>query len=126
MEHLSNWLTRFPSQRVLVIGDVVLDEYVTGKASRLSREAPVPVLEYEKREFIAGGAANPAVNLATLLATAVQVGIVGADAQADQLKQALLAKGVKVDALVTDPTPPTTHNFQAQYGITYTCICILG
>ena len=108
MEHLSNWLTRFPSQRVLVIGDVVLDEYVTGKASRLSREAPVPVLEYEKREFIAGGAANPAVNLATLLATAVQVGIVGADAQADQLKQALLAKGVKVDALVTDPTRPTT------------------
>lgn len=108
MEHLSNWLTRFPSQRVLVIGDVVLDEYITGKASRLSREAPVPVLEYEKREFIAGGAANPAVNLATLLATVVQVGVVGADAQADQLKQALRDKGVRVDALITDPTRPTT------------------
>jgi len=108
MKHLSNWLTRFPAQRVLVIGDVVLDEYVIGKATRMSREAPVPVLEYEKREFIPGGAANPAVNIATLQAGVHQVGVVGDDAQASQLKQALLRKGVKVDALITDPTRPTT------------------
>lgn len=93
---------------MLVIGDVILDEYLTGTATRLSREAPIPVLEFESRELIPGGAANPAANIVALGSQALQIGIVGSDAEATALRQVLQVRGIDTSALVTDGGRPTT------------------
>jgi rfaE bifunctional protein kinase chain/domain len=78
-------IARFADLRVLIVGDVSLDEYIFGRATRLSREAPIPVLEFERREHILGGAANPARNLVALGARAAQLGVVGDDPEGTQL-----------------------------------------
>lgn len=104
-------LTRVASLRglrVLIVGDVILDEYLIGSATRLSREAPIPVLEFEERRLIPGGAANPAANIAALGSAAVQLGVIGADADATALRQVLQARGIDTSALVVDGGRPTT------------------
>jgi D-glycero-beta-D-manno-heptose-7-phosphate kinase len=63
---LQDLIPRFAGKRVLVLGDVFLDEYLIGDATRMSREAPVPVLEFRERRRIPGGAGNPAANAAAL------------------------------------------------------------
>lgn len=95
-------------QRVLVIGDVFLDEYVFGQATRLSREAPIPVLEFIRRTYIPGGAANPAHNIAALGATAFLAAVVGDDAEGRQLCDLLRAASVDAAGILNDPTRPTT------------------
>jgi rfaE bifunctional protein kinase chain/domain len=82
-------LDRFRGRRVLVVGDVVLDEYLIGRATRLSREAPVPVLELVERSWRPGAAANPAANVAALGGRPVMVGVLGADGPGDQLRAEL-------------------------------------
>ena len=101
-------IPRLAGQRVLVIGDVMLDEYLIGDATRMSREAPIPVLEFRERRLIPGGAANPAANIASLGAKAVQIGVTGDDPAADQLTAALRGRGIDAIALVRDPSRPTT------------------
>jgi bifunctional ADP-heptose synthase (sugar kinase/adenylyltransferase) len=81
------------NRRAVVIGDVILDEYLVGRAERLSREAPIPVLEFERREMIPGGAANPSATVASLGSRAVQIGVVGQDDAAAHLHHALHAQG---------------------------------
>jgi D-beta-D-heptose 7-phosphate kinase/D-beta-D-heptose 1-phosphate adenosyltransferase len=76
---LLNVAKAFPRRRLGVVGDVMLDRYVWGKAGRLSPEAPVPVVEYAGERDIPGGAANVAANLAALGAAAVPFGVVGGD-----------------------------------------------
>jgi rfaE bifunctional protein kinase chain/domain len=93
---------------VLVLGDVILDEYIVGRAERLSREAPVPVLEFQERRYIPGGAANPASNIVALGSEAIQTGIVGEDDTAVHLREELQARGIATDALITCPDKPTT------------------
>ncbi|MBL8147455.1 MAG: ribokinase [Anaerolineae bacterium] len=107
--------------RVLVVGDVILDEYLIGSASRLSREAPIPVLEFEERRLFPGGAANPAANIAALGSTAVQLGVIGADADATALRQVLQARGIDTSALVVDGGRPTTvkTRVMAQMGLRF-------
>ncbi len=107
-DHLKSLIPRLAGQRILVVGDVILDEYVTGNATRMSREAPVPVLEFESREFIPGGAANPAANIIALGSTAMQVGVIGSDSAAATLRQVLQAHAIDTETLVTDPGRPTT------------------
>ena len=63
IERLKSLVPRLAGHTVLVLGDVILDEYIVGQATRMSREAPVPVLEFESRQLIPGGAANPAANI---------------------------------------------------------------
>lgn len=87
-------IARFASLCVLVVGDVSLDEYVFGRATRLSREAPIPVLEFERREHILGGAANPARNVVALGARAGQFGVVGDDGEGLQLAAMLGRAGI--------------------------------
>ncbi|MAS37523.1 MAG: ribokinase [Anaerolineaceae bacterium] len=118
---LKTWIPKLAGQRILVVGDVILDEYVLGRATRLSREAPVPILEYESRQMIPGGATNPAVNIARLGSTAVQAGVIGSDTAATQLRQLLQAKGIETNALVVDPTRPTTVKLRlmAQMGLRF-------
>ncbi len=108
IDRLKAWVPQLAGQRVLVLGDLILDEYLTGRATRMSREAPVPVLEFESRRVIPGGAGNPAANIAALGSQSVQLGVVGADAEADTLREALTRCGIDAAALVQDADRPTT------------------
>jgi len=95
-------------RRIVVVGDVFLDEYIVGRATRLSREAPIPVLEFERRFHLPGGAANPASNIIALGGVAQQIGVVGDDEAGRQLVQKLREAGIDVTGVVTDPSRPTT------------------
>ena len=105
---LSAALRRFPGQRILVIGDVILDRYWWGEASRLSPEAPVPVVRKQRSSVRPGGAANTAANLAALGATPHLVGLVGNDRESEELRGALLECGVAVEFLISQNARPTT------------------
>lgn len=95
---------------VVVLGDLMLDEYIYGMVSRISPEAPVPVLEADpdRRTYTPGGAANVAVNLRTLGLDVQAFGIVGCDREAELLKGRLQAAGIPVDGILYDPDRPTT------------------
>lgn len=118
---LPRLLNAFQTQRIVVIGDVVLDEYVFGAATRMSREAPVPVLEFTGRKLIPGGAANPAVNLAALGAQVGLVGVTGSDAAGEELRAALAGYGINLTGLRVDPSRPTTvkQRVMAQMGLRF-------
>jgi len=94
-------------RRVLVLGDVMLDEFLWGRVARISPEAPVPVVEIQRESFHVGGAGNVAGNVRSLLGEAVLVGVVGRDAAAARLRAELRAAGVE-EALVEAPARPTT------------------
>ena len=108
MPNLSSVLRHFPGQRILVIGDVILDRYWWGEASRLSPEAPVPVVRKQRATVRPGGAANTAANLAALGATPLLVGLVGTDCESVELEGALVENGVTVDWLIREGARPTT------------------
>jgi rfaE bifunctional protein kinase chain/domain len=101
-------IPQLAGRHILVIGDVFLDEYLIGRATRLSREAPVPVLEFEERRQLPGGGANPAVNVVGLGGRVTQVGVVGDDSAGMTLTALLRAAGIAIDGIVTDPERPTT------------------
>jgi D-beta-D-heptose 7-phosphate kinase / D-beta-D-heptose 1-phosphate adenosyltransferase len=90
-----------------IVGDVMIDRYLTGKVDRISPEAPVPVLLHGQDRAVAGGAANVAVNIIALGCNVRLVGVVGNDYGADDLKQILVQAGVSTVDLVTDATRPT-------------------
>lgn len=95
-------------RRLLVVGDVMLDEYLSGDARRVCPEAPVPVVEVATRWAVPGGAANAAANAAALGGRPVLGGVTGDDAAAEALAGAVRATGVDPDGLVRDPARPTT------------------
>jgi len=95
MHELLEQITRL---RILVVGDLMLDHYVWGDASRLSPEAPVPIVKVDRDSYTAGGAANVAANLRALGAHAEVVGTMGTDAYGCQLREILRQRGVAFDA----------------------------
>ncbi len=101
-------LPKLAGKTVLVVGDLFLDEYVVGKATRLSREAPVPVLEHQRTLRLPGGACNPANNIAALEGEALQVGVVGGDQAGRELIKLLVDSGIGVEGVVVDAARPTT------------------
>jgi D-glycero-beta-D-manno-heptose-7-phosphate kinase len=107
-ERLRSLVAGLAGHSILVVGDLFLDEYLIGRAERLSREAPIPVLEFERRDLIPGGAANPAMNVVSLGSQAIQVGVVGDDPAAVTLGEMLRSRGINPDGLITDPGRPTT------------------
>jgi len=107
-QRLRHHVERFAGRRVLVVGDVMLDEYVWGTVSRISPEAPVPVVAVRSESLRIGGAGNVATNIAALDGQAEVVGVVGTDGAAERLTQELARAGVKADGLVGDSTRPTT------------------
>lgn len=109
MDALAELVPRLAGRRVLVVGDLTLDEYLFGRATRLSREAPIPVLEWLRREIILGGAANPARNVVALGGVATQVGVLGADYEGEQLRALLAADGIATAGVITSPGRPTTR-----------------
>jgi rfaE bifunctional protein kinase chain/domain len=84
-------IDRFPAARVVVFGDLIADEFVYGRVARVSREAPVLILEYNSTEIVPGGAGNAANNAAGLGARVEIVGLLGADPEGDRLLRALPA-----------------------------------
>jgi len=107
-ERLTNLVGEFAKRRVLVVGDLLADQFLFGEISRVSREAPVLILRHERTETVAGGAANCAVNLAALGAQAMLVGIAGTDAAGDALLERLRAAGVDCNGVVRTPEVRTT------------------
>lgn len=105
---LSNLLAAFPAQRILIVGDVILDEYLWGEVRRISPEAPVPVVEIRSRTVVPGGAANAAANIVSLTGRALLGGVVGRDDAADKLAEALRQVGVDPSGLVSESERVTT------------------
>ncbi|HRT07290.1 MAG TPA: D-glycero-beta-D-manno-heptose-7-phosphate kinase [Candidatus Paceibacterota bacterium] len=94
--------------RVLVIGDVMLDQFIWGTVARISPEAPVPVVEFQRESFMPGGAANVARNLTALGIPTELFGIVGKDASGQQLKALLASHRIGCEGLITSRTRPTS------------------
>src|ERR1700710_689545 len=106
----------FHSARVLVIGDVILDRYVTGSVHRLSPEAPIPVLRPSANRCTLGGAANVALNIATLGGQAVLVGVIGADPAGGEIVRLVSATSGVEAALVEIAARPTTSKTRFMTG----------
>jgi D-beta-D-heptose 7-phosphate kinase/D-beta-D-heptose 1-phosphate adenosyltransferase len=96
---VSELLSAFAGKRILVIGDLMLDEFLWGKVSRISPEAPVPVVEVVKEEYFPGGAANVARNLAEFSKNVRIMGVTGECAHAGHLKRLLTSEGINVEAV---------------------------
>lgn len=108
---VSRWseaMHRWRGRAVLVIGDLMLDEYLWGAVSRISPEAPVPVVDISEQSFRPGGAANVANNVAALGGSADLVGVVGNDIMGNTLLSTLRSKGIGCDGIVHDDERPTT------------------
>src|SRR5579864_6764073 len=100
LSRLLDLISAFGRQTVVVLGDFVVDEYVTGEISRVSREAPVLILRHKQTEIIPGGGANAANNLADLGARVLPVGAVGGDAAGNALIEYFHRKHVDVSGIV--------------------------
>jgi D-beta-D-heptose 7-phosphate kinase/D-beta-D-heptose 1-phosphate adenosyltransferase len=109
-------VSRFARRRVLVVGDVMLDRFLVGSVTRISPEAPVPVVRYESEYARLGGAANVAHNLSALGAAVTLVGLVGSDAAAAQLREQLAASGLAADGLVDDRSRRTVEKVRIVTG----------
>lgn len=107
MQDLMEFPALMADKRVLVLGDMIADIYLSGRISRISREAPVLVLEYEDERIVAGGAANVVNNLATLGAAPLAVGLVGDDVAGRGLTNILKESGAQVEGLLSEPGRPT-------------------
>lgn len=104
---LMELLDRFSDARVLVVGDLTLDEFLTGQVERISREAPVLIIRHETTRQVPGGGANAVYNLATLGAQVKAVGLVGKDDQGKVLRDIFVAAGVDTGGILVDPNRPT-------------------
>src|SRR3981189_1812740 len=105
-EALSQAIT---GRTVLCIGDLMLDEFVYGEVSRISPEAPAPVIAVQRSETNIGGAGNVARNIASLGARCIFVGLIGEDDAAKTLKVALAQQSLIESVLIADPARPTTR-----------------
>jgi rfaE bifunctional protein kinase chain/domain len=103
---------RFDDVSILVVGDVMLDHFVVGRVNRISPEAPVPVVEHDRDDYRAGGAANVAHNGRALGAAVHLVGVTGADEAGDRLRHVLSGHGISAEGLVRDPARCTTRKLR--------------
>jgi D-glycero-beta-D-manno-heptose-7-phosphate kinase len=107
-ERAKKLMGEFEGKRIVVLGDVMLDEFIWGRVRRISPEAPVPVVEVERQTIALGGAGNVVSNLVALGADPSPFGTVGDDVDAERLRSAFNKLGVRTDGLVVDSGRPTT------------------
>ncbi|MBI3593312.1 MAG: D-glycero-beta-D-manno-heptose-7-phosphate kinase [Nitrospirae bacterium] len=100
-------INHFRSKKILIIGDLILDRYIFGKVSRISPEAPVPVVDVVSEAFLLGGATNVANNIIALGGKASIAGIVGRDNAGRVLKQLLEERDINIDGVIEDKRPTT-------------------
>lgn len=103
-----NIISGFNRTKILVIGDLILDEFVWGSCARISPEAPVPVVWVERESYMPGGASNVASNIRALEGNVYIAGVVGDDERREKLLGLLSEAGVATEGVVTDPSRPTT------------------
>ena len=108
-ELLINHIPQLKGKKIMIVGDVGLDEYVLGEVRRISPEAPVPVLEVTGEDMRLGLAANVAQNVASLGGVPMLVSVVGDDTGANLLKELSQKNGVSWDFIIVDQTRPTTR-----------------
>ncbi|MDA8211377.1 MAG: D-glycero-beta-D-manno-heptose-7-phosphate kinase [Clostridia bacterium] len=106
---LGEIIEKFNQQKILVIGDLIVDEYIHGRVTRISPEAPIPVLEIEKRSSRLGGACNVANNIRSLGGWAGVSGVVGNDRAGVNLLKMLEQANLCAEGVLVDPTRPTTR-----------------
>lgn len=110
---------QFGKRRVVVLGDIVADQFLNGTIARVSREAPVFILNHDSTETRAGGAANAAVNIASLGGQAVLVGLTGNDSNGSLLKDTLASSNVDCTYVVSDARLQTTTKVRVLGGQEY-------
>ncbi len=113
---LSTYIERWQNKKILVVGDIGVDEYVIGPVRRISPEAPVPILEVESEDERLGLAANVAQNIVSLGGDVALVGVVGEDRGYDTLRRLLKSQGVSVDHLVLEKNRSTTRKMRVMSG----------
>ena len=108
--------TVFPQKTVVVVGDLVADQFLSGTISRVSREAPVFIMRHEKTVTLPGAAANAAANAAALGGKALAIGIIGTDGNGSKLMAALTDADVNIDGVIVDPGIATTTKVRVLAG----------
>jgi D-glycero-beta-D-manno-heptose-7-phosphate kinase len=107
-EELIQAVRRFRNKRILVLGDMMLDRFIWGSVSRISPEAPVPVVEIQKESTCLGGAANVATNIRSLGGIPVPLGVIGNDVEGDRLRKEFRQIGSPNGGLIIDKGRPTS------------------
>jgi rfaE bifunctional protein kinase chain/domain len=105
---LINAVRTFPRRKILVLGDLMLDQFIWGSVHRISPEAPVPVVEIKNETTCLGGAANVTANIRSLGGVPVTVGVVGSDLEAQRFRREFELRGCSISGLVSDPKRATT------------------
>lgn len=106
-QRLQHILNSALSKRILVLGDLMLDEFVWGSVARISPEAPVPIVEVQRESSYPGGAANVARNLREFTNSVTMLGVIGADSAGEKLTSLLKEEGISPEGLFTDSLAPT-------------------
>jgi rfaE bifunctional protein kinase chain/domain len=100
-------LNRFPGKTILILGDVMLDEFIWGKVRRISPEAPVPVVEVSDETYQLGGSGNVAANIRALDGNPISIGIVGQDPSGDRVVDLMKQSAIEVSGLLRNSRPTT-------------------
>ncbi len=108
MSILASYLAKFSQQKILVVGDIIADEFITGQPQRLSREAPVLILEQIENNLLPGGGTNAANNIAALGGQAYLAGVIGDDTVGNRLRGRLQELGIITKGLVVDSARSTS------------------
>ena len=116
IKRLHSIIKGFAGKRVLVIGDMVADEYMIGRPKSISREAPVLILELNEERTVPGGATNVAVNARSLGAEVFLAGVVGDDLPGQRLRRAISDRQMHQEGLVTDAHRPTSTKTRIMAG----------
>lgn len=111
--------THFPHKKILIVGDLVADQFLRGTISRVSREAPVFILRHDETETLGGGAANAAVNVASLGGNVALIGLLGNDANGKSLLKELNDSKVNCDFIVSSDKFQTTTKVRVLAGQHY-------
>ena len=105
---LSKYVDGLSDTKVVVVGDILMDEYVWGDVSRISPEAPVPVVEIKQETKMLGGAANVVNNIASLGGTPILCGVIGEDQTGREIVDTMLQQGLRTDGIIREPGRPTS------------------
>ncbi len=120
MANLSDTIRKkFPKKKIVIVGDLVADQFLRGTIARVSREAPVFILKHDETETLAGGAANAAVNVASLGGHAILIGITGEDSNGNELLGKLRQSEVNCDYITTSKNHRTTTKVRVLAGQHY-------
>src|SRR3989338_776676 len=111
-ERLLSTLGKFRGKKILVVGDIMLDNFIRGKVKRISPEAPVPIINVTHETYVPGGGGNVACNLAALGVKVTLLSVVGDDDAGTRLRTDLSGRGIETACILTDPERPTIQKIR--------------